>query len=225
MKSLCSFEPHIGRICDIKFLSKDNVDIYCVTSGSEGKTKVWNCAHLLHSEVEVKKPLWTYNTSNDMVTSLASLGSFMSMPLFAMGTATGQIRLVTVTPCAKNTDLLIRAWKVDSSSPVLQIEHLAETNILATLSAYSAKVFQYSIRDEEVKEDLCLDLNSDELFKLCGSTQPSSIYWAYPSCNLLVGLEDAKRIDAYDLETKNIVTKMQVKELKNRGLGESFPAK
>ena len=124
------------------------------SSRGENKTKVWNVSHLLNTDVETKKPVAVYQAA-ESVGCLADLGSFLSLPVFAVGTCDGLVKLAAVSASARGRgDIVIGQWQAAEGRPVRQMLRFEDSQLLAVMDDEQVGLWRYSIAEDGVTQEI-----------------------------------------------------------------------
>lgn len=192
VKSMASFKTLGEGTRSVIFMEKEGSEHYCVTVEGGGEVRVWTMAHLLNLDIQTKNPLMVYKARGDSVTSLCPMANFMSLPIFAMGTSSGQIRLVAVTQSARPQEMVIGSWAAYRRPAYIeQLERLGDSSVVASRSGTEVAVWKYSLADEGFKADLQFALNDFAIEQTIGSrSQVSAVEWCWPRSDLVIGLRD-----------------------------------
>lgn len=217
---MTSFSAHSKAIDSLLFIIKEGHELFMVSSGQDGETKVWNIAQLLNSDIDVKKPLLVYNPKKELTTCLCNLGNFLSLPILGIGDNQGQIKLAAIAQGTKSREMIIGSWKA-SSDPIKQLEKLEETNIVASLDINSVKMWRFALSEEGLKDELLYSLD-DSNFQLSGSKgNVACMEWLFPRTEISVGYSDDAAIRVFDINRGSPTREFSLEEKPSRMISET----
>lgn len=207
-------------------IEKDGVEHYNISTDKSGETKVWNFPHLLNPEIEIKKPLMMYSPKGEIVTSLCTMGNFMSLPIFGMGTSSGQISLVAIAPGTKSKEMVIGSWQASAASAVKQIERMDEANLVATMDCQDVRLWKFYLSDDGIKEELRATIDSSSLI---GGSEiqhiPSVIEWTSPHSEISIGYETCAKVSIFDHNKLKVAKTFSLKENLQKNIKETTATK
>lgn len=130
--------------------------------------------------------------------SLESLGSCMGIPMFAMGSQDGTLKVAVVAPTSKTRDLTVATWQVSPGTPVRKICQRLHSSCLATMADSGIKVWAYSVSHEglrpKLQANLEVDLYASPRRSLVSNQSlqdvPVDMSWSYPGNKLVVALSN-----------------------------------
>ena len=223
---MSSFNAHVKPVIAMSLIEKDGVEYYGISADKAGETKVWNVAHLLNPEIEIKKPLMVYTPKDELVTSLSSMGHFMSLPIFGMGTSTGNISLVAIAPGTKSKEMVIGSWQASPVSGLKQIERMEESGLVATMDSQDVRLWKFFLSDDGIKEDLKATIDKSN-FSDGVETQhmPTVIEWTSPHNEISIGYQTSSRVNLFDVNKLRVARSLNLKENAQKIIKETTAVK
>lgn len=178
-----------------------------MTSSKDGKTKIWPTSRLVGQDSPPKSAFATYASIGETVSCLETLGTCMGIPMFAMGSQDGVLKVAVVAPASKTRDLTVASWQVTPGTPIQRISQRLHSSILATLGDTGVKVWSYSVGHEGLRPKLLATLEVD----VSGSARrqsgvgwlvdaPSDLGWSFPDGQLVLSMAETSSLVLVDLD-------------------------
>lgn len=162
-----------------------------------------------------------YQPKKEETNCFCNLGNFLSLPILGLGDNQGYVKLVAIAQGTKSREMVIGSWKVSSSDPIKQLERLDDQNVLASLDSKKVKIWNYSLSDDGLKEDLMYSLDQSSFNTGNTKGTPIVLEWINPRHELAVSFNDDSAIRLFDINKGAASRSFALEDRPNRLIEET----